>query len=727
MFTFILRSVNPLRMNIWNQYPFFRLIVPFAMGIITAIEFGMAGDIPLLYLVIFSSGLLGFVFAAHFLQSYALRWIPGLLIFLFAFSAGYTLTLVRTSQHHQYHFKNHLSEDAVFLIRILEPPQEKPNSRRTVVEVTAIQDSSGTSATTGKTLVYLEKTPAAFRLKYGDVLLTDVVPAPVPPPGNPHQFDYRRFLANDGIYHQMYIGHEQWAKVDSNRVNPLFELAYSARERMLRVLRGNGFAGDELAVVSAVLLGYDEYMEPDLRDRYAGAGAMHVLCVSGLHVGIVFFILNFFLKGLDRRRSTRILKMLLLLAGIWMYAMITGLSPSVMRAGVMFSLFSWREVRKEKSNPYNILAASAFILLLIDPYLITKIGFQLSYAAVLAIIALYTPVYRLAAFKNAGMDYLWKLTSVSLCAQIGTFPLAIYYFNQFPTYFFLTNLFAIPLVWLVVNTGIIMLLVSFVWNLLTVKLGFILYLLAYLLNYFVELINAIPGARIAGLTLGFWQMIAVYALIIFMVRFLIKKRGGYLVAAASLSLLLMGSFIVNRYQRLQQQEIVIYQVNRHSAIDFIHGQSAVMLADSSLFANEGTIGFNLEGHRIQAGIHRIIPANFQPYAMEALQTNGLPFRYHSENFISFGNRKIALVDKDFPEYDPLRPLKVDVVLLRNNPRIPPEQIDAWFDFEYLVADASNHNRLRNEFAKYFSDSLFHDVKDEGAFILSNNPPLIKIP
>ncbi|MFP4471929.1 MAG: ComEC/Rec2 family competence protein [Bacteroidales bacterium] len=714
-------------MNIWNHYPFFRLIVPLALGIIAAIEFGMPEDIPLLYPVIFSAGLLVFVFAAHFLKSYALRWLPGLVIYVFTFAAGYTLTLVRTSQHHQYHFKNHLSGDAVFLIRILEPLQEKPNSRRTVAEVMAIRDSTGRSATTGKTLVYLEKTPAAYELKYGDVLLTDIVPAPVAHGGNPHQFDYRRFLANDGIYHQMYIGHEQWAKVDSNRVNPLFELAYSARERMLGVLRENGFAGDELAVVSAVLLGYDEYMEPELRDHYAGAGAMHVLCVSGLHVGIVFFILNFFLKGLDRRRSTRILKMLLLLAGIWMYAMITGLSPSVMRAAVMFSLFAWREVRREKSNPYNILAASAFILLIANPYLITKIGFQLSYAAVLAIIALYRPVYRLATFKNAGADYLWKLTSVSLCAQIGTFPLAIYYFNQFPTYFFLTNLFAIPLVWLVVNTGIIMLLVSFVWNLLAVKLGFILYLFAYLLNYFVELINAIPGARIAGLTLGFWQMVVVYALIIFTVRFLIKKRGGYLVAAASLSLLLTGTFLLNRYQRLQQEEIVIYQVNRHSAIDLIHGRSAVMLADSSLFADERTIGFNLEGHRIHAGISRIFPANFQPYAMEALQTNGLPFRYHSQNFMSFGNRKIALVDKDFPEYDPRQPLKVDVVLLRNNPRIQPGQIDKWFDFDYLVADASNHYRLRNEFAEYFSDSLFHDVKEEGAFVLSKNPPLIKIP
>ncbi len=706
-------------MNIWHQYPFFRLIVPFGAGIWCGIYMPEFHELQLL--LVFLAAAFIPVIAAHFIRSYSFRWIPGVVIFLFAFAGGVALTLVNTPKNNPGHFNNEPASHPTLLLRILEPPLEKTNSYRSIVEAEAMIDSAGRHAVTGKSLVYFAKDEKARQLSYGDLLLTGAQPKPVPPPANPYQFDYAGFLSHEGIYHQLYLRGDQWIRIDSGFVNPVFAFAHHLRRTMLGVLEDNGLQGPGLAVTAAILLGYDEYMEPELRDRYAAAGAMHVLCVSGLHVGIIFFILSFLLKGLDRRRSTRILKMLLLLFSIWIYALITGLSPSVMRAGVMFSLFAWREVRKEKSNPYNILAASAFILLLADPFLITRIGFQLSYAAVLAIIALFDPIYKLLVVKNTIGDYLWKLTAVSLAAQIGTFPLVIYYFNQFPTYFFITNLVVIPLVWLLVNTGIIVLATAFVWHVLSVKVTMLLYLQAYLLNFSVDAIQSLPGARIGGLVLSLPQVVMLYAIIVFITQSLLHKKTAWLTASLSVMLLLAGTFVVQRYERLQQEKIVVYNINRHSAIDLVWGPYALFLSDSSLRNDARNLDFNISQHRVHAGISDVETSDLHPGSIREFNPAKVPVKFHNPQFMQFAGRRMVIVDDAFGTYQPAQPLHADIVLLRNNPETAPEHICRYFSFDVLVADASNSYYTVRKFGDYCRkhNLAFHDVRNQGAFVVEN--------
>ncbi len=315
--------------------------------------------------------------------------------------------------------------------------------------------------------------------------------------------------------------------IDSGFTRPIFQISYKGRQKMLEMLVSNGIAGDEFAVVSAILLGYNENLEPEFRAKYADAGALHVLCVSGLHVGIVFALIELFLTFLNRRKSTSIIRLVIILLCIWCYAFITGLSTSVQRASVMFSFLAFRQIGKYHSNPYNLLATSAFVLLLINPYIFNKIGFQLSYVAVVAIIALSNPIYSLVAIKNKFFDAIWKLLVVSYTAQVGTFPLSIYYFHQFPNYFFLTNLLIIPSVWLIIYTGIITLAVSVIWSWPAAKISFLLNLMLMALYTSVSFIDELPFSKAEFLVLYLPQVLMLYGLIILTTQFFVNRKAHF--------------------------------------------------------------------------------------------------------------------------------------------------------------------------------------------------------
>ncbi|MBE0640374.1 MAG: ComEC family competence protein [Bacteroidales bacterium] len=705
-------------MRFWNQYPFFRLIIPFAAGIILAINlpkpsFVQSWHLITICIVLFSMALLTSIFVA-----YTRRWMAGIFIYLFTFSAGYSITVVQTEIHSERHFSNFLDGEQVLVIKINEPPVERAKSVRVFGKVRYVIDSVVSKRTIGKALFYLEKDSAALGLRYGDLLIVQAGMIETQPPGNPHQFDYKKYLANSGIHHQAYLRSGKWYRIDSGMVNPVFEFSYGARDRMLHLLEKQGLAGDEYAVVSAILLGYDDRLEPELRDLYAGAGALHVLCVSGLHVGIVFIIVGFLFRRFHKTKPERVIKFVVLLLSIWAYAFITGLAPSVMRAALMFSLFSWRELAKEKSNSYNVVAASAFILLAIDPYLITKIGFQLSYSAVLGIIALNTPLYRLLAFKNPVADYVWQLSVVSVAAQIGTFPLSIYYFNQFPLYFLFSNIIVIPLVWLIVYTGVATLFVAVFWNFLSTILAKLLFYQVYLLNYFVELINRLPAAKIDGLMLNFPQVIAVYLLAILITRFLIKKQANYAVAALSLGLLLTVSFVFQKFQTLNQQKLVIYSVNGHSAIDFFIGNQLIGIADTALFKDTRTIDFNLEANRIFSGAQFKEQLAFNTLTLESMNLSNLTVKYFYPNLFLAGDTRIAVVDNGLPDFMPETPLRTDIVVLRENTDKKIPQILKMFDFDQLVFDSSNSPWKVREWRSYCDEHQidYYDVREKGALV-----------
>ena len=307
------------------------------------------------------------------------------------------------------------------------------------MEIVAIKDSNEWHHPKGKMILYFEKDSASVSsLSYGDYFYVYGKPNRVKAPSNPGEFDYKRFLERKGIYHQLYLASDRWIEIDKQKENPIYRFALNCRAYLLDILQEKGLKGAEYAVASAILLGYSDKIDAKLLQEYSGAGAMHILCVSGLHVGIVYVVFSMLLFFLGKTDRSRFLKSMLLILLIWSYAVLTGLSPSVMRASAMFSLVAIGQNMRRDTNIFNTLSASAFILMLIDPLIILNLGFQLSYSAVLGIVLLQPPIYRIFTIKSKILDKIWTIIAVSIAAQIGTLPITLYYFHQFPNYFFLS-------------------------------------------------------------------------------------------------------------------------------------------------------------------------------------------------------------------------------------------------------------------------------------------------
>ena len=706
-------------MKFWNSYPFFRLIIPFGIGILSAIYLPVPHFIQPLWLIIITLLLLFLTIFTHYIKTYSLRWLPGLFLNVFVLSTGYTLTLVQTDLYRSNHFSHVTDGSELMVVRISEQPSERARSVRAFGKVVMLKDSINEFPTIGKILIYLEKDSVSQTLKYGDIIVAKAIYNHVPSPSNPHQFDYQRYLSHSGIYHQTWLGSNDWQRIKKGQVNPIFSLSYKARDIMLRTLEEQGLDGNEFAVVAAILLGYDDRMEPELRNHYAGAGALHVLCVSGLHVGIIFMIVSVLLKKLTSK-SGRIIKFFILLGSIWMYAFITGLAPSVLRASVMFSLFTWRELIGKKSNSYNILAASAFILLAYDPYLITKVGFQLSYSAVIGIISLYDLVYRQLIFKNAVLDYFWKLAAISIVAQIGTSPLAIFYFNQFPLYFLLANIVVIPVVWLIVYSGIATLIVAIVSLQLSAWIAKVLYYEVYFLNMAVEWVNKLPQARVEGLVLNFAQVIIIYLVIIFLVRFLVAKEGKYGVITLLLLLIFTASITFQKMKVIEQNKIIVYNVKGYSAIDLVMGQDLISIADSSLLLDQKTVDFNIKNARIYSGIHKQKQLIFEEVmSVEDTQIDG-NLKVYANGVIQAFDKVIAILNDKFQPFFSDKPLQVDWVILQKNCPIPLDQIGKMFTFERVIFDSSNTPWRARQWHRYCTDNQvpFFDVSQSGALVVT---------
>jgi competence protein ComEC len=690
-------------------------MLPFVAGIIITIKFQLFLNPYLLFLLIILLALLTIL--SNRFQKYSFKWIFGSFLYLLIFICGVASTILHTPKFHENYFSKLQKPGDVFIVRLTETPSEKPNSLRTFGNVEYLKDSSVLKNADGKIMLYFEPDSLAKSLKYGDYILFAGNPNDIPPPANPHQFDYRNYLSNDGIYHQIYLRSNDWVRSNNNKINPVFKFSELARLKMLKILEINGLAGDEYAVASALLLGYTENLEPELRDQYAGSGALHILSVSGLHVGIIFFVIGFLLQFLDKIKHGRITKFVLIITALWFYAFITGLSPSVLRATVMFSLFAIKEVRKQQSNPYNTLAASALILIIFDPFIITKVGFQLSYAAVLGIIALYKPICELWIIQNKAGDYFWQIISVSLAAQIGTFPISVMYFHQFPSYFLPANLLVIPLSWLIMVAGIAILFFFF-WPWMAGILGILLKNLVFALNYSVGFVDGLPGAKIEGMVYYLPQVVLIYLIFIFITRSIVMKRAGLVVVTLVGLVLLTGSFIYGRSKILKQKQLVIYSMREQTAIDVFIGDKVYALADSAVFSDKKSSDFNLKNARIFAGIQQIKTIVFKDFDQKENEIHSGDFGMYSSNFFEIGKHRISIIDKDFDGYFPEHPLKVDYLILKGNPKISIAVLKAKFDFDKLIFDGSNKFYSINRWAEECKKLAipFHDIKKDGAFI-----------
>ncbi len=698
-----------------NHIPLVRILVPFLAGIITVLAFdkGISTKQFLLSIAVI------FVFLALLnkilTDNYGKRWVYGFFFFLFFFLAGNTLTVNNNDLKKTGHFSNYIDKKGHVKLIIIEPVSERENSFRIVGRVKKVITDSIVYKVRGKVMLYVEKDSLASTLEYGDIIITNNHFREVNPPQNPYQFNYKRHLAYNNIYYQGYRPTGNYIVIKSDGGNFLLSYALSLRNKAMDKLKNYHVHDREFAVLSALLLGYREYVDDELYQQFSGAGAMHILCVSGLHVGIIYLIINSILFFLNKFKNGKIYKSIIIILLIWFYATLTGFSPSVLRASTMFSFVAVARSFNRYTNIYNVLAASAFLLIIIDPYIITKIGFQLSYLAVISIVTLQPHLYKLLFIKNLILDKAWSIVTVSIAAQIAVAPLVIYYFNLFSNYFILTNLAVIPLAYVIIYSSLIFLVVS--------SIGFLAGLLGKIISFFVfcmhksvQFIESLPYSNIQNVYINIEETFILLFIIIAFAGFLILKSKFFLKIALISVLIILASFSVKNIKQQRQNIFIVYSINNNTAVDFISGrESSSVISGDLLMQRSRDIDYNIVPNRIKNGIdevNNIVIGNDTTFLK--------PYLFKTGDYYLFNDLKIKiLTDSDhFDKQDNLLPIEVDYLVLTKNPWLEIIDLKKKYDFKKLIIDSSNSfwraNRWVEECKKLGID--YWSTRHQGAYV-----------
>jgi competence protein ComEC len=290
----------------------------------------------------------------------------------------------------------------------------------------------------------------------------------------------------------------------------------------------------EFEVINAMLLGNQAGMDEETAMSYRNTGAVHILSVSGMHLGVFAFILLHLFSFLKRKKWKLWLRFFIVCSFIWLYAVITGMSASVIRAATMFSFVALGQCLDRNISIYRSLMLSAFLLLTIDPLLIYNVGFQLSYAAVFGIAAIHPQLQKFWRINNKLGKFLYDLSSISISAQLLTLPFILYYFKQFPIYFLPSNFIASPLSSIILPAGMLVCLLNFVFSPAATIAGFLLEKICLLLNAALAWIASLPYA-VYSISMSAAAGIMLYSAILFFL-FAYRKRNKYAFHFSLLSL-----------------------------------------------------------------------------------------------------------------------------------------------------------------------------------------------
>ncbi|MEO8086162.1 MAG: ComEC/Rec2 family competence protein [Bacteroidota bacterium] len=698
-------------MNYWNETPLFRFLVFFICGILLAIYF------PCLSLRISLTvcGLLisliyfQFIFRKK-LDYYKRRWITGALSYVIVFLTGYALSVLVAEKNYPAHFRN-MNHPSAFVGYLQEPIKEKSKSCKTVLKIFTVKENGEWKESTGNCLAYFFKDSESSALKYGDLIAFSICPDEVPVASNPSQFDYKSWLGFNQVFDQVYFPAGKWKLIDHHYGNGLYDYSYSLRSKLLEVFRTNYITGQDYAVLSALILGYEDEIDSEIINAYAASGALHVLSVSGLHVGIIFVAINFFLGFLNRSRKTRLIKSIIIILFLWFYALLTGLSPSVLRSATMLSFIVIGQMTRSHTNLYNTLAASAFFLLGINPFLIMQVGFQLSYMAVLGIIFLQPSIQGMWEPSWWLPRQVWSLTSVSIAAQIATFPLGLFYFHQFPVYFLLSNLIVIPISTVIIYGGIILLIISG-WHMGALVVGILTGDVIHFMNESVLFIEKLPCSIISGISITVFESWTLYVCIGTLLLFLAVKRQQYLVISVLSVACLCGSQVLEAIRINQQRQLVVYSVNGKSVTNIIDGKENFIKTDTGMLAARSMMLFNIYHYWWDCGMDESKVTSIQDST--AHQGNYCYYR----DFLKYGNFRIAFVSDTNLLYKFTGKTEVDFLILSSNVKTKLKNLSEHFVFKHLIIDSSNSprkaERLVNE-AKKVGVSAY-SVPHEGAFV-----------
>jgi competence protein ComEC len=511
----------------WKLAPFLRLLLPLMVGLL--LEYYMPVQSVFL-LSLFSLSFILFIFCNSFSFSriFGVQWMAGIAIQILFFSFGRIGMHVRQDSQVEDSPCYDKSHSNLLLLQILSDPVQKKNTYKCLARISWLIKNQTCYYENEKILICFNKKPYPGQLNEGCWIITRKTPQPIENLKG-FNFDYKKYCKLKHIYAQAFLKESDFSILHHEEAKSILSFLDSLRKKLLVIIKKYVPDKSENSLLEALMVGFTDDLDPGLLKSYADTGVVHIIAISGLHLALICQILQIALQKIGRKKSGLWIKLIVIIACLWGYSLLSGASPSVIRAAGMFSLVLFARNLYRETVLYNILAASAFLLLCFDPYWIFDTGFQLSYAAVLSLGLFSKPLRVLLPLQNKILAAIWDAASVSIAAQILTTPISIYYFHRFPTYFLIANLLAVPISSLILVGGILLCICAPI-HPLAQLLGWILEFLIRILNGFIEHVSRLPGAVIGELAFPLHQVILVYFIIFCFYCFLILKNKSWLLS-----------------------------------------------------------------------------------------------------------------------------------------------------------------------------------------------------
>jgi len=687
---------------IWKNIPFLRLLLPLAIGIICGWYFSLhwmaavyvfISAVPLLILFAISSDK----------NKFFLSWIPGTCISLLLIAFAILFTWLKQINHQQNWVGHKYKTGDLVQLRLLEPLTEKQKTYKALAEFVSIQQNGKARKIKGNIMLYFQKDSSVTALNYGSVIATNKSLLEIKNAGNPGGFDYKRYALFNGITHQLFFKKADYIITGANQTSAFWLWMYSTKDYILRILRLHIKGDQEVSVAEALLIGYRDDLDRDLVQAYSNTGVVHVIAISGLHLGLIYWLLLFLLKPFDRSKKLKWLKPVLAISFLWIFSLLTGAGASVLRSAIMFTAIAAGDLFNKKGNIYNSMAASAFVLLCYNPFFLWDVGFQLSYAAVLSIVLFMKPIYNWFDVENKLLDKMWQLTAVTLSAQILTLPLCMYHFHQAPNLFLITNFVAVPLSSLILFGEILLIVLSFI-PALAFMVGFVLTYLLKWMNGFITWVDHFSFAVTDGIQHNPAQTILLYLFIAATAIWLLQKKAKALKWSLGFLVLffMLQSFSI--YKSRQQKKLIVYNLSQQSAVDFMLGDQYLFKGDAVLLQDGFLRNFHLKPSRIFYRTYH------SPLYIPSTQNNSL----------MVNGKKILQINQSY-QYDPLSTkIKADIVIISKNPRLFIADLLKTVDCKLLIFDSSNPQwkvALWKRDCEKLNLNCF-STSDQGAFVMN---------
>ncbi len=634
------------------KIPFLRILIPLLTGIVIQEKVKVEIYYILPGLTLFFFLLLLYHYLGRDVNIFRNR-LFGLLVFVVICLAGMGLLQEQTIT---------AGPEKIRLGSVALIPQEKEKTYKLVLDRVWERGETGWHPVRGRILLYIAKSMQVESVKPGDLLVFYCPLDEIDLPANPMEFNFRRYCTIHGIFWRGYLDDKKWKQLNSKGKNHFFFSAERIRMKLLGLLDNHDIHHKDL--VASLLLGYRENLDEQQRFEFTQSGAMHILAVSGLHVGIIYGLLVFILKPFFCRRPG--LSFFITVPCIWFYAVLTGLAPSVSRASLMLSLYIMSHIIKRKSGLINIVFFSAFLMILFNPQVIYSVSFQLSFMAVTGIGIVFQELYAFLRTGNWLIDKILGLTCLSFSAQLFTFPLSVYYFHQFPHYFLVTNLFAIPLTALILYSGCMFFLFSFVPSLSGLFAG-ILDTLSGILQRLTGMISSLPYSATHGIGIDTYDVILIYIALISLIGFIRKRSAGIFFILLSVITIMTGKNCCEKIIQHNRKKFLICSVEGSTVLNFIDGYQNIVMTDDTGRINREKINDHINSCWIDAGVNEPEFIDLNGYASNMHDHSFIisPGRNHKNPiFIQFAGAKIGVLSEQPAFTGHLQiPLKLDLLII----------------------------------------------------------------